>query len=179
LDVCGAPAQTARLVKPADRVLVMGAGGKSGLLSLYHAWKQAGRSGQVIALESCPEACGEIRSLGLAHQVIRLDATDPVAVYEAVSEVTGGKLADLTINCVNVPNTELPAILATRDGGMVYFFSMTVRFTTAALGAEGAGKDVQMMIGNGYAPGHAELTLNTLRECGPLCELFNRRYAAG
>jgi L-erythro-3,5-diaminohexanoate dehydrogenase len=178
LDVCGAPAQTARLVRPEHCVLVMGAGGKSGLLSLYHAWKIAGKRGQVIALESKMEACEEIRRLGLAHHVLELDATDPVAVYEAVAEVTGGRLADLTLNCVNVPGTEMPAILATRDGGMIYFFSMAVRFTTAALGAEGVGKDVQMMIGNGYAPGHAELTLNTLRECPPLMELFAMRYAA-
>jgi L-erythro-3,5-diaminohexanoate dehydrogenase len=178
LDVCGAPAQTARLVKPRDRVLIMGAGGKSGLLSLYHAWKNAGESGLVIALEAHPEACEEIRKLGFAHRVIQVDATDPVAVYNAVAEATSGKMVDLTINCVNVPETEFSAILSTREGGMVYFFSMAVRFTTAALGAEGLGKDVSMMIGNGFAPGHADLTLETLRECRPLRELFERRYGS-
>lgn len=176
LDVCGAPAQTARLVQPEQRVVVMGAGGKSGLLCLYHAWKNAGETGQVIAVEANPEACKEIRSLGLAHHVLQLDAANPVAVYEAIAEVTQGKLADLTINCVNIPHTELPAILATRDGGMIYFFSMAVRFTTAALGAEGVGKDVQMMIGNGYAPGHAECAIDTLRQSPRLRELFVKRY---
>ncbi len=85
-------------------------------------------------------------------------------------------MADLTINCVNVPNTELSSILATRDQGMVYFFSMAVRFTTAALGAEGVGKDVQMIIGNGFAPGHAALTLEMLRECDVLREFFCRKF---
>ncbi|WP_228502632.1 hypothetical protein [Laceyella tengchongensis] len=42
LDVCGAPAQTARLVQPTNTVVIMGAGGKSGLLSLYQAWKRWG-----------------------------------------------------------------------------------------------------------------------------------------
>jgi L-erythro-3,5-diaminohexanoate dehydrogenase len=176
LDVAGAPAQTARLVRGRERIVVMGAGGKSGLLSLYQAWKKAGENGQVIALESRAEACSEIEQLGFAHHVLKVDATDPIAVYEAVNEVTEGEMADLTLNCVNVPHTELPAILATRDGGTVYFFSMAVRFTTAALGAEGIGKDVEMMIGNGYAPGHAELTLHSLRECPPLLDLFRRRY---
>ncbi|WP_124728548.1 zinc-binding dehydrogenase [Staphylospora marina] len=177
LDVCGAPAQTARLVKDGDRVVILGAGGKSGLLSLYYAWKQAGTRGQVIALEAGERACEDIRRLGWAHEVICIDATDPVAVYESVSRVTGGRMADLTINCVNVPETEFSAILATRDGGTVCFFSMAVRFTTAALGAEGLGKDVNMLIGNGFVPGHADLTLQALRESRPLRELFESRYA--
>ncbi|MGA8941963.1 MAG: L-erythro-3,5-diaminohexanoate dehydrogenase [Thermoactinomyces sp.] len=176
LDVCGAPAQTARLVRPNHRVVVLGAGGKSGLLSLYQAWKKAGKQGKVIAVEASRKACAEIRSLKIAHEVIRIDAKDPLAVYEAVDTLTKGKLADLTINCVNVPDTELSAILATRTGGIVYFFSMAVSFAKAALGAEGAGKDVQMMIGNGYAPGHASLALQSLRENSRLFELFVRRY---
>lgn len=176
LDVCGAPAQTARLVKPQQRVVVLGAGGKSGLLSLYQAWKKAGRSGRIIAIEANEKVCEEIRSLNIAHEVICLDATDPLAVYEAVDTSTRGELADLTINCVNVPNTELSAVLATREGGTVYFFSMAVSFAKAALGAEGAGKDVQMMIGNGYAPGHASLALESLRECRDLFQVFTGRY---
>ncbi|SFI68521.1 L-erythro-3,5-diaminohexanoate dehydrogenase [Thermoflavimicrobium dichotomicum] len=178
LDVCGAPAQTSRLVQPDHVVVVLGAGGKSGLLSLYHAWKKAGKDGRVIALEANEDACQEIHQLQMAHEIICVDATNPVAVLEAVTKVTDGKLADLTINCVNVPNTELSSILITREGGLVYFFSMAVRFTAAALGAEGVGKDVQMLIGNGYAKGHAELTIQTLRESKPLRELFVARYAS-
>ena len=44
----------------------------------------------------------------------------------------------------------MASILACRDRGLVYFFSMAVSFTKAALGAEGVGKDVDMFIGNGY-----------------------------
>ena len=35
LDVAGAPAQTANIVKPGDSVLILGAGGKSGMLCGY------------------------------------------------------------------------------------------------------------------------------------------------
>ncbi|MFS8514155.1 MAG: zinc-binding dehydrogenase, partial [Planifilum fulgidum] len=156
---------------------IVGAGGKSGLLCLWHAKKQVGPSGRVIALEAGEEACETIRSLALADEVIRVDATRPVEVLEKVERSTGGQLADVTINCVNVPDTELSSILATRDGGTVYFFSTAVRFTAAALGAEGVGKDVSMMIGNGYAPGHAELALETLRRSPALRRLFEDRYA--
>lgn len=176
LDVCGAPAQAARLVQPGQRVAVLGAGGKSGLLTLYHARKKAGTHGQVLALESRGAPCREIRSLGWADEVLQVDARDPVAVLEGVKAATGGRLADLTFNCVNVPDTELSAVLATRDGGIVYYFSTAVRFTSAALGAEGVGKDVHMVIGNGFAPGHADLALNTLRESPELRALFATRY---
>jgi L-erythro-3,5-diaminohexanoate dehydrogenase len=176
LDVCGAPAQTARLVRPGQRVVILGAGGKSGMLCLWHAKKQAGSGGRVIALEAREEACETIERLSLADEVVRVDATRAVEVLEAVERATGGRLADVTINCVNVPNAELSSILATRDGGTVYFFSTAVRFTAAALGAEGVGKDVNMMIGNGYAPNHAELALQTLREFPPLKRLFEERY---
>ena len=37
LDVAGAPAQTAKLCRPGDTVLVIGAGGKSGMLCCYEA----------------------------------------------------------------------------------------------------------------------------------------------
>ena len=41
---------------------------------------------------------------------------------------------------------------------------MATSFTAAALGAEGVGRDVTMIIGNGYTKGHAEIALQTLRD---------------
>ena len=81
-----------------------------------------------------------------------------------------------SINCVNVPGTELSSILCTRDGGTVYFFSMATSFTAAALGAEGIGRDVTMIIGNGYTKDHAEIALQTLRDHPDLHAYFNAKY---
>jgi L-erythro-3,5-diaminohexanoate dehydrogenase len=53
---------------------------------------------------------------------------------------------------------------------------MATSFTAAALGAEGLGKDVEMLIGNGFVPGHAELTIGLLRKDPGLRKLFERRY---
>ncbi|MBQ2084169.1 MAG: L-erythro-3,5-diaminohexanoate dehydrogenase, partial [Firmicutes bacterium] len=61
--------------------------------------------------------------------------------------------------------------------GTVYFFSMATSFTKAALGAEGVGKDVTMIMGNGYAKGHAEITLQVLREHEGIRKLFEEMYA--
>lgn len=176
LDVAGAPAQTAKLVKPGDTVLIIGAGGKSGMLCLHEAKKRAGVTGKVIGMGHSDASCQRIVELGLADVMIQGSATDPVDVLRKVEEVTDGELADITINCVNVPNTEMGSILPTKDGGIVYFFSMATSFTKAALGAEGIGKDVTMIIGNGYTKGHAEITLNVLRENPKLREMFEKLY---
>jgi L-erythro-3,5-diaminohexanoate dehydrogenase len=53
---------------------------------------------------------------------------------------------------------------------------MSTSFTRAALGAEGVGKDVTMIIGNGYTRNHAEFTLQELRESTALREIFEKNY---
>lgn len=176
LDVAGAPAQTAKLVNPGNTVLVIGAGGKSGLLCLHQARKQAGITGKVIALEFSDNACQRIEDLGLADEIIQGDATDGVKVYEEVKRITDGEMCDVVINNVNIANTEMGSIMSTKDEGIIYFFSMATNFTKAALGAEGIGKDVEMIIGNGYTRGHAAIALETIRESRKLKELFNKLY---
>lgn len=178
LDVCGAPAQTAKLVRPGDTVVILGAGGKSGSLVLAQARRSAGPAGKILAVEYGEAACDALRELGWADEVLALDCTRPVDVLTAVERATGGRMADVTINCVNLPGTEMSSILATREEGTVYFFSMATSFTAAALGAEGVGKDVTMIVGNGYTRGHAELALQLVREEPKLRELFASKYGA-
>jgi len=59
----------------------------------------------------------------------------------------------------------------------VYFFSMATSFTKSALGAEGVGKDIDMIIGNGYTKGHAEVTINILRESPVIRAAYEKLYA--
>jgi L-erythro-3,5-diaminohexanoate dehydrogenase len=94
-----------------------------------------------------------------------------------VAELTNGEMADITINNVNVPDTEMTSILCTKNTGLVYFFSMATSFTKAALGAEGIGSDVTMIIGNGYTKGHADITLQILRESEAIRNIFTELYA--
>ena len=176
LDVAGAPAQAAKLVHPGDIVVVIGGGGKSGLLCLYEAKKRAGITGKVICIGGSEKSTNRARQLGLADEYFAADATDAVGIYNKIMALTNGKLADLVINCVNIPNTEMASILACRDGGTVYFFSMATSFTQAALGAEGVGKDVNMIIGNGYTKDHAAISLQVIRECPALRKLFEEMY---
>jgi L-erythro-3,5-diaminohexanoate dehydrogenase len=174
LDVAGAPALTARYVKPGMKVMMLGAG-KSGALCLAQARRNLGGKGMLLALDISQKALDALHAIALCDKTITADATRAVEVMEKVHAAAGGPV-DLVINSASVPNTEMASILSVRDGGTVIFFSMATSFTSAALGAEGVGKDVTMVIGNGYAPGHAELTLELLRTERELRQLFESRY---
>jgi L-erythro-3,5-diaminohexanoate dehydrogenase len=176
LDVAGAPAQVDRLVKEGDIVCILGGGGKSGILCCYQALKNVGPYGKVIVVEYSKENAQRIADLNLATNIIVADATDVMDVYRKVTEITGPRGCDVTINNVNVPNTEMTSILITKGQGLIYFFSMATSFTKAALGAEGIGKDLNLIVGNGYAKGHADLTLNILRESTEIRQLFEKLY---
>lgn len=177
LDVAGAPAQAAKLCQLGQTVLVIGGGGKSGLLCLYEAKKRVGVTGKVICAAGSQKSEDRARALDLADEYFHIDATDAVGMYEKIMELTDGQLCDVVINCVSIENTEMASILSCKDDGTVYFFSMATSFTKAALGAEGVGKDVNMIIGNGYTKGHAEVTLQVLREHPGIMKLFKEMYA--
>ena len=55
------------------------------------------------------------------------------------------------------------------------FFSMATSFPAAALGAEGVAADITMLVGNGYAPGHADLALDLIRSRPGVRQLFDHR----
>ena len=176
LDVAGAPAQTAKLVKPGDSVLILGGAGKGGMMCCYEAMKRVGPTGNVVALVICQEDADLLKSMNLCHHAIVGSATNPTEVLEKSLAVNGGKEYNVSILIVNVPACEMAAILPVRDNGTVYFFSMATDFAKAALGAEGCGKDVTMIVGNGYTKDHAEITLSELRENAQLKEYFEKKY---
>ena len=173
-------------------VVVLGAAGKSGSLSAAAA-REAGaariigvvpdeaeaallrdvssaQSTRSSGIECAIDTLGDV---GLVDDLVVADARDPVGLAEAV-----GEPADVTVVCVDVPGCEGGAILATRQGGTVIFFSMATSFSTAALTAEGLAADVTMLIGNGYVPGHAELALDIVRRNPAVRMLFERRLRA-
>ena len=173
LDVCGAPAATARVVErsAAASVVVIGAAGKSGCLSLAAA--RASGAAELTGLVRNEQEAAALRAAGLADRVVVADATDPLAVAAAV-----GEPADVTVVCVDVAGAEHGAVLATRDGGTVVFFSMATSFSAAALGAEGMAADVTMLVGNGYTPGHAALALDLYRATPGVRALIDPRVEA-
>ena len=173
MDVCGAPALTSRVVGKYDApvVAVVGAAGKSGSLSLAAA-RDAGAARTIGVVPHQAEA-EHLEASGLADAVVLADARDPVALSDAVAAAGGP--ADVSVVCVDVPGCEGGAILSTREGGTVIFFSMATSFSAAALGAEGLAADVTMLVGNGYVPGHADYALSLVRGHEGVRGLFERR----
>jgi L-erythro-3,5-diaminohexanoate dehydrogenase len=181
MDVCGAPALVARVVREyaarghAPSVLVLGGAGKSGSLSLAAA-ADAG-AGRRIAVVPFEREADLLEGTGLADAVVVADASSPLGLPEAVASAGGP--ADITVVCVDVPGCEQPAILSTAQGGTIIFFSMATNFAAAALGAEGVAADVRMLVGNGYVPGHAAYALDLVRGNAAVRSLFERRLTGG
>ncbi|MER7279989.1 hypothetical protein ABT369_36675 [Dactylosporangium sp. NPDC000244] len=163
LDVCGAPALVKRHLR--GTVLVLGAAGKSGSLALA-----AARGHHTVGVVRDERERALLEGAGLATEVVVADARDAVTLSGLVQ-------ADLTVVCVDVPGCEHAAILATKPGGTVIFFSMATSFPAAALGAEGLAADVTMLIGNGFVPGHAEYAIALLRSDPGVRALFEARLA--
>jgi L-erythro-3,5-diaminohexanoate dehydrogenase len=177
MDVCGAPALTARVVEArveqgdSPTVAVIGGAGKSGSLSLAAARRAGGK--HTIGVVPHQAEADLLTGAALADEVVVADARDPIGLRDAVAAAGGP--ADVTVVCVDVPGCEGGAILSTADRGTVIFFSMATSFSAAALGAEGLAADVTMLVGNGYAPGHAAYALELLRETPGVRSLFERR----
>lgn len=174
LDVCGAASLTARVVseyaqsRQRPRVVVVGASGRSGSLSAVAA-KRAGAD-QVLGVVPNEDEAVILAELKSVDEIVVADARQPMAMIDAL-----GERADITVVCVDVPGCEHSAILATVDGGIIIFFSMSTSFQAAALGAEGVGADVTMLIGTGFVPGHSDLALNLVREEPVLRKLMERK----
>ena len=179
MDVCGAPALTARHVRArvstgsttGPVVAVVGGAGKSGSLCLAAA-RHSGAARTIGVVPHQGEA-DALAASGLADEVVIADARDPLALRDAVRSAGGP--ADITVVCVDVPGCEGGTILATSAGGTVIFFSMATSFSAAALSAEGLAADVTMVVGNGYVPGHAAYALDLLRAEPGVRSLFEAR----
>lgn len=174
LDVAGASPQADRLVKSGMNVLIIG-GGKSGVLCAAVAREKIGK-GKLFGCATSDSSVGIFSSLGLLDKCFKADALKPGEFMDKVREITGGEMVDLVINTANVEGTEAASVLSCKQGGRIYFFNMATNFQKAALGAEGVGYDVEMIIGNGYAPNHAEFTLNVYRNNKAVKEWFDKKF---
>lgn len=97
-------------------------------------------------------------------------------VLYVVLEVNDVKEVDVVINCVNVFNIEMFIIFLVKEFGIVYFFLMVIGFLKVVLGVEGVGKDIIMIVGNGYIVDYVVIILEELRESVVLREIFNEIY---
>lgn len=180
LDVCGAPAQVARLVRdlPQNGHLLSVGAGKAGTLALAAA-RDARPDVQLWVVDRLEGPLREVHEAGLCDGFLAVDAANSLAVRDAVLQWTGGQLCDVVVHMASLPDTEMSAILACKSRGKCLFFSMATRFAQVALGAEGVGADIELVIGNGYVTGHADMALDLVRRDEKTRKLLEKRLGLG
>ena len=171
LDVCGAPAQLARLIHACNTVLIIGLG-KAGRAMAVQSAESGAKVFGVDASEEAVSWCAK----NVDGKFARIEAGDPVSLTHWVRDVTEGRLVDLSVQATNADGLEMSAILPVKNGGTALFFGMATSFQRATLGAEGVGKDVTLLMGNGYVPGHASLMLGLLKRHRPLWNWFEEKF---
>ena len=166
LDVCGAAKLTEKHSNPTDNLLILG-GGSSGILSAFSAYDKGCR--KITVLEKSLTRFNLLNSFQLPFRVIRGDAKDFVQMID----LFGSQQFDLTLDCLNVPDAEMSSIVLTKPAGRIIYFNTATNFTQAVLGAEGIGCQVELIMGNGYSPGHAEFSIDLLRKYKILQKLIH------
>ncbi|HLI11635.1 MAG TPA: L-erythro-3,5-diaminohexanoate dehydrogenase [Alphaproteobacteria bacterium] len=174
IDICGAPARLALMAKPGDTVGILGAG-KAGLVSAYAAREMVGREGRVLIADIDRRMLDDIASCGVADAVIQVDLKRPLDALHQIEKATSGTLCDIVVSVTNVPDTEGAAILATRQKGRTLLFGMANTFQVAALSAEGVGRDIEMIIGNGYVEGCIDNCFALVRRHPALRSVLEKR----
>jgi len=159
-DVYGAGSHVRNLAPETGTVCVLGAG-HAGKLAMAAA-RDTMDGGTVVAIDSDPDAVANVVDAGLCDVGLTADLRDPGGALEML-ESAGIPPADLTVVVVNATRCEPSAIVMTREGGTILFFSMATNFSTAALTADGLGTDIRMLIGSGYTPDVGTYSLDLLR----------------
>jgi len=167
MDEAGAPRRTYTTVREGQSVLIMGAGGKVGLLCAYAAKDKLNGTGRLVGLVKDEESYRALKSHDLFQELIVADASDFASFPPRGAGGIEGDF-DIAVNCINSPNTEMFGLMAIRDGGTLYFASMSCDYKFAALTAESIGKEVSIIPYTGYIEGHADYTLGLLRRFGAL-----------
>lgn len=169
LDVCGAPAWVRKLLRPQEKILVLGTG-KSGVLSAFAALENTERQNLWVS-DVSEDALERALHSGLGARGFAADAQSPIRFLERLREA-GAPDFDLVVNTCNAPETETASLLAAKSGGRVLFFNMATSFQRAVLSAEGLGRELELFMGNGYALGHAALALDLIRKHPGLRKFF-------
>jgi len=174
-DVYGAGSHTRDLAPRDGTVCVLGAG-HAGKLAMAAA-RDAMDGGTVVAADVDAAAIDLVLAAGLCDVGVVTDLRDPLGAL-ADLRAAGAGPAELTVVVVNATGCESTAILLTASGGRVLFYSMATSFQTAALTADGQSADIEMLIGNGFAPDSGAYALDLVRRDPALREALGAGAAA-
>lgn len=172
MDEAGSCIQSYKSANKGDKVLIMGANGKIGLLCAFAAREKIGKTGEITGIIYSNESKALLEKYNIFDKLYVCDATDPIESCNSLKLNERG-LYDLTINCINTFGTEAFSILSTRDRGTIFFSNLSINYNTACLTAEGMGRELTMIPYKGYITGHADFTINIFRKYSELRELID------
>lgn len=162
MDEAGVATCTNHIVERGQSVLVLGAGGRSGLLSGYGARDKLGNTGRLVGVVRNAAHRETVERYGLYDEVLALNATDAQRLCTGDDPAFVSRF-DVVVNCINSVSTEVAALVAVKPRGTIYFATLGCDYKFAGLTAEGIGKQVSIIPYTGFMDGHAEYTLNLLR----------------
>ena len=175
MDEAGVSACTHRIVEPGQSVLVLGAGGRSGLLCGYAARDKMKSSGRLVGIVRNENHRQMLERYGVYDEVLALDATD-IEGFCSGRESAVAQQFDVVINCINSVNTEIAALVAVKPRGILYFATLGCDYKFTGLTAEGIGKQVHIIPYAGFMEGHAEYTLGLLRRFPQMQKAIQQQF---
>ena len=166
MDEAGAPRQTWKLAKPDNRILIIGANGKLGLLCAYGAREKIGTAGHITGLVKTPESRQHLEKESIYDDVLCCDALDTLGAMTTLSDkipsIHNGGFFDLTINCMAISGSEMLSLVLTKNRGTIFFASLANSHKITALTSESLGKDLNIIGYTGFVDGHAQFATNLL-----------------
>lgn len=172
LDEAGSCIQSWKIVNRGDKVLIMGAYGKIGLLCAFGVRHKIGNKGKIIGVVYSKKSKEILKKYKIFDEVYICDATHPIESFEKLGIDDEENLFDLVINCINTFNTESLSILCTKNKGTLYFASLTANYNSACLTAEGLGRSMNIIPYKGYAEGHSQFALKLFKKYKDFQELI-------
>ena len=161
----------------------------SGAKGLYIGWYAAPEAALVEALDASgtvmqsvsanPDLLNDYYPLPDNCAGVRVTSAKKYAISEVRVYDSGTAPEELCVMSAQETQPKVMLMVAYPSDESMYFGSLLPYLSgeDAALGAEGVGKDVNMIVGNGYTKGHAAIALQVLRECPALRDLFTEMYA--
>ena len=175
MDEAGAPRQTWKMTRPNDRVLIIGANGKLGLLCAYAAREKMGRTGTITGIVKSPESKKRLEAASVYDRAFCCDALDTMTAVDSLSAQGAGPF-DLTINCMTVSGSEMLSLVMTRDSGTIFFPSLANSHKITALTSESMGKDLNIVGYTGYVDGHAAFAKHLMETYPELIRMLNHLH---
>ena len=175
----GSGYQANLLCRPGMVAMVVGAAEKVGLVSLFSLRQKLGSTGLLIAVTMRPEILPELQELDIIDRVLLVDDSNPLTACRQIQDALGNLPIDLIVDCNSLPGSEMLSILVIREQGTVYFANPAAHYSVAGLGAEGIGKEMNLLFYRGYIKGHVDFCTQLLRQYPALAQCFQPRSCSG